>query len=240
MPVDDRHTPLAPLIKGVTDTPYPHYASVLAQLREATRSVSRSNMTIGEYRAARRLLLSLEDAAGETCAVRDPRMHHKVLRAFREFKQKLKRSAEPRIRETCENALRTLWKERGGRGRPDEQSCLFVVSNFQSFWEPSVRDELSAYLPIVTRSATAETSNHRLLEAPAWFHELLEFSWRRKDSSWYAFATDVPDGAPVLGPGTKVFPNDADEAATIIALWSDDPADEYFPLGNVVEAARLL
>lgn len=240
MPVDNGHTPLTPFIKGVTDTPYPHYARVLAQLREATRNVSRSNMTIGEYRAARRLLLSLEDGDGETCTVRDPRMHNKVLRAFREFKQKLKRSAEPRIRESCENALLSLWKERGGRGRPDEQSCLFVVSNFQSFWEPSVRDELSAYLPIVTRSAAGETANHRLLETPAWFHELLEFSWRRKDSSWYAFATDVPDGAPVLGPGTKIFPTDADEAATIVALWSDDPTDEYFLLGNVVEAARLL
>jgi hypothetical protein len=238
--IDANRHPTQP-IRGVTDTAHPRYAQVLAQLRDATRTIARSNMTIRDYREARRFLASLEGGEhGESFEPRDPRMHRKVLQAFREFTQKLKRSAEPRVREACERPLLALWKERCGRGRPDDRTCVFVVSNFQSYWEPSVRDEIAEYLTIVTLVSAGENAVHRLVAAPAWFHELLVSSWRRKDSSWYAFATDVPDGAPVLGPGGNVFPNDAEETGAIAALWSDDPADEYFSVESVIDAARLL
>jgi hypothetical protein len=227
-------------IKGVSDTRHPNYNVLLSHIRHATREISRSTMTIVQYRNAARLLATLEhdDNPGMRIAPRDPRMHRKVVQAFVAFRRKLKRSAEPRIQETCEKALLALWAQRTGQRRPDTRTCLFTLSNFLPCWEPSVSDEFAALLPLIARSACS--TPHRLIAGPVWLHELLASSWNNPDGSWYGFATDVPDGHPVRGLGPLVLCANDEELDLVAALWDDDPDSEFFDLANALEATRLL
>lgn len=230
----------SPSVRGITDTSHPRYTAVLARIREVTRRIARHNMTLVDYQDALRLLADLDGEGAPVVAPRDPHMHRKVLSAYTDFRQKLRRSAEPRVREVCERALLAVWRERTGKRTPDTRPCLFVVSNFRSYWEPGSGSELAALLPLITLSRAAGEARHRLVTGPVWLHEFFLLSWTRPGSPWRGFAEDVPSGETILGPGPFVPADDGEEVAMIAALWNDDPSSEYFDLATVREAARLL
>jgi hypothetical protein len=230
-----------PFIHGVSNSANPHYRKILGQLRDALRDISRPNMTVGDYRRSCALLISLTGDEGEHVAPRDPRMHTKVVRAYNECRRKLLRSAQPRLRDVCEQATLNLWHERNPGRTPDTRLCAFTLTHFNSYWEPVIQDELAILIPQLTLSPRDNGRPlHRLILGPVWLHELLTGTWTRTDSSWHALATDVPDGEPVLGLGVRALCEDTSASEMLAALWNDDPLTEYFAPANVLEAAQLL
>lgn len=235
----DGHRSPTPHIRGVTDTAQPNYTGVLNQIRACLRDISRSTMTITQYREAARLLSALERGdEGIVVAPRDPRMHRMVVRSFVDLRRKLKRSAEPRVRETCEKALLALWARRTGKQHADTRECLFTLSNFRSERENECREELTELLTFVLRSPRVAT--HHLVAGPVWLHELLAMSWADRAGAWYSVASDVPDGCAVRGIGRMVLVDSDEESASVAALWDSDPDSEFFDPANALEAARLL
>jgi len=230
-----------PFIRGVSDSANPPYRMILGQLRDALRGISRPNMTVGDHRRMQDLLVSLTGEGGEPVAPRDPRMHTKVVRAYAECRRKLRRSAEPRLRGVCEEAALDLWQERNPGRTPDTRNCAFTLTQFNSYWEPGIQSELAiliAQLTLVPRDV--EYPLHRLVLGPVWLHELLIGTWTREGSPWYACASDVPDGEPIIGPGKRALCTETHEHEMLGALWNDDPRTEYFDPAVVLEAARML
>lgn len=230
-----------PFIRGISDSANPPYRMILGQLRDALRGISRPNMTVADHRRMQNLLTSLTGEGGETVAPRDPRMHTKVVRAYTECRRKLRRSAEPRLRGVCEQAALNLWRERNPGRIPDTRDCAFTLTQFNAYWEPDIQNEIAiliAQLTVLPRDV--EHPMRRLVLGPVWLHELLVGTWTRKDSPWYACASDVPDGEPIIGPGERVLCEDASDREMLSALWNDDPRTEYFDPANVLEAAKLL
>lgn len=230
----------SPFIRGISDSPNPPYRLVLGQLRDALRGISRPNMSVKDHRHMRDLLASLAGDEGEHIAPRDPHMHNKVVRAYAECRRKMRHSAEPRLRDVCMQAARNLWSERNPGRTADTRNCAFTLTNFSSHWEPTIQNELAVLVAQLTLAPRdAERPLHRLVVAPVWFHELLEGTWTRAGSTWYAVASDVADGEPILGPGPRTVCDDCTHEM-LGALWNEDPLAEYFDPAVVLAAAALL